>query len=179
MASAASSLLTPELQERVRALKPTNEYVLGWTAMFFASRFIFRKFSADFANRFVSIVHAIVAFVLSCRAVNWADPFGGVGGPNTPEQVWRPPRPRPLRTPSAPGAGPTRWPPRGAPGAGPPPGGRYCTQRPASYLAHARRLLQPASWRGFSAACGAVCPLSPAILRSPALRAARRLCRGR
>ena len=76
------------MEMRVKALKPTNEYVLAWSALFFACRFVFfRGRSADFANRVVSIVHALLAIVLSARSVNWKDPLGNVGGPNSPEQA--------------------------------------------------------------------------------------------
>ena len=84
----ASTGVPPWLQRSVQALKPTNEYIAAWTALFFVSRFVlFRRFSADFANRVVSIIHALLAIVLSWGAVNWSDPLGNVGGPNSPEQV--------------------------------------------------------------------------------------------
>ena len=76
------------VQEYVTSLKPANEYILLWSALFFVCRFVlFRGKSADFANRIVSLIHALVAIVLSCRAVNWNDPLGNVGGPNSPEQA--------------------------------------------------------------------------------------------
>ena len=86
MSAAAGEV--PSIQERVKALAPCNSYVAAWSALFFFCRFVlFRRYSADFANRCVSIVHALVAIALSAAAVNWADPMGNVGGPNTPEQA--------------------------------------------------------------------------------------------
>lgn len=80
--------LSPELVKFVDALKPTNEYVVAWSLLFMVSRFVlFRKLSADFSNRVVSIIHALVAIVLSYKALDMKDPFGNIGGANTGAQA--------------------------------------------------------------------------------------------
>lgn len=88
----ASDGLPPALVKFVEAIKPTNEYIVAWTLLFMVSRFVlFRKTSADFANRVVSIVHALLAIVLSYLALDVKDPFKNIGGPNSPAQA-RPPK---------------------------------------------------------------------------------------
>ena len=49
---------------------------------------LFRKYTADFSNRVVSIVHAFAAIYYSAVTFSsWGDMFDGIGGPNTEPQA--------------------------------------------------------------------------------------------
>lgn len=87
-AMSAAGGIPPSLVKLAEAIKPTNEYMMAWSALYMLTRFVvFRKCSADFANRIVSILHALVAIVLSYLAIDQKDPFGNIGGANTAAQV--------------------------------------------------------------------------------------------
>ena len=63
--------------------------VVMWTFCFVLARFVlFRGRSADFANRVVSILHALLALLLSVKALDWSRPLATVGQPNTAAQAW-------------------------------------------------------------------------------------------
>lgn len=66
-------------------------YSLAWAGVFGLFRLTLWSRSHDLCNRMVSVVHAVVSIVLCSRALDLSDPFKGLGGPNTPEQVQRPP----------------------------------------------------------------------------------------
>lgn len=55
----------------------------SWTGAFFCARLWCRGRSGDFANRVVSIVHALVAVALAVPALDWGAPLASVGQPNS------------------------------------------------------------------------------------------------
>jgi len=60
----------------------------AWTAAFVLARFVvFPKRSADFGNRVVSILHALLAMLLAVPALDWTHPLLTVGAENTAAQV--------------------------------------------------------------------------------------------
>lgn len=72
----------------VAAVKPTNPFVVAWTFLYLVVKgVVFNKYSADFANRVVSIIHALLAIFLCYKALDMRDPFGGIGAPNTEAQA--------------------------------------------------------------------------------------------
>ncbi len=63
-------------------------FTLGWTVLYLSVRHtVLAKRTADFANRSVSIVHAVVAFVLCLRVLDLSSLRQDIGSTTTPEQV--------------------------------------------------------------------------------------------
>jgi|TARA_B100001142_G_scaffold309062_1_gene341193 hypothetical protein len=72
------------------AASSLTQWTLGWGLMFLLFRVgVFRKYSADFSNRVVSIIHAIVAVYYAYLTFTngWAGMFDDIGGANTPAQA--------------------------------------------------------------------------------------------
>ena len=79
------------LLTRVKYASEMTGWTVGWFLLFAVIRLgFFRKYSADFSNRVVSIIHAVVAIYYSylCFENGFAGMFNNVGGPNTePQQL--------------------------------------------------------------------------------------------
>ena len=68
-----------------------QKWFLMWSATFlFLRNVLFRSKTADFSNRFVSIVHALIAIYLSYESFESIDSsmFDKVGTKNTPAQTY-------------------------------------------------------------------------------------------
>lgn len=73
--------------------EPLAPFIAAWTSLYLLARFVlFRQRSADFANRVVSVVHALAAILLAVPALDWSAPLGRVGLANTAAQARAPPR---------------------------------------------------------------------------------------
>jgi hypothetical protein len=90
----ATSVPAPEavmaLLTRVKYAQEMTKWTVGWFLLFLVIRFAcFRKYSADFANRVVSIIHAVVAIYYSymCFENGFAGMFNDIGGANTEPQA--------------------------------------------------------------------------------------------
>jgi hypothetical protein len=69
-------------------VEPLSPFIAAWTLLYLLARFVlFRQRSADFANRVVSVVHALAAILLAVPALDWSSPLGRVGQANTAAQV--------------------------------------------------------------------------------------------
>lgn len=78
------------LLTRVKYAQEMTKWTVGWFLLFLAIRFgVFRRYSADFANRVVSIIHAVVAIYYSyaCFENGFAGMFANIGGANTEPQA--------------------------------------------------------------------------------------------
>ena len=78
------------LLTRVKYAQEMTKWTFGWFLLFLAIRFgVFRRYSADFANRVVSIIHAVVAIYYSyaCFENGFAGMFANIGGANTEPQA--------------------------------------------------------------------------------------------
>ena len=55
-----------------------------WLALYLVLRLVvFRRYSSDFSNRWISILHGIVAAVYSAALVDWSAPFAAIGREST------------------------------------------------------------------------------------------------
>lgn len=75
---------------RVKYANEMTKWTVGWALMFVVFRLVvFRKHTADFSNRVVSIVHAVVAIYYSYVTFTsgFAGMFDNIGGPNTDAQA--------------------------------------------------------------------------------------------
>jgi TLC domain len=59
----------------------------GWTTLFGLARLVCRRYSRDFANRLVSLVHCAVGISAPFFVLDFANLRTNVGTPNTPEQL--------------------------------------------------------------------------------------------
>mmetsp|Transcript_25904 Transcript_25904/g.63761 ORF Transcript_25904/g.63761 Transcript_25904/m.63761 type:complete len:254 (+) Transcript_25904:82-843(+) len=78
-----------DMLTRIKYAVPMTRWTCYWAVMFIVFRMVvFRKYTADFSNRVVSIVHAFVAIYYSYVTFSsWGDMFDGIGGPNTEPQA--------------------------------------------------------------------------------------------
>ena len=77
------------LLTRVKYAQEMTKWTFGWFLLFLAIRFgVFRR-RRDFANRVVSIIHAVVAIYYSyaCFENGFAGMFANIGGANTEPQA--------------------------------------------------------------------------------------------
>ena len=75
---------------RVKYAKPMTQWTVCWFVLFVACRAVFfRKYTADFSNRVVSIVHAVAAIYYSYVTFSngWGGMFDNIGGGNTEPQT--------------------------------------------------------------------------------------------
>lgn len=75
---------------RMEYAKPMTRWMCSWALMFVVFKVVFfRKYSADFSNRVVSIVHAVAAIYYSyvTFTAGWGGMFDNIGGPNTEAQT--------------------------------------------------------------------------------------------
>ena len=79
------SAVSPERQ--LRGLLELSLQGTGWALLYLLIRFVLLpQRTPDFANRSVSVVHALVAASFAYLSLQ-ADIFAGLGGPSTPAQV--------------------------------------------------------------------------------------------
>lgn len=74
----------------VKYANEMSQWTVFWGLMFVVCRFaLFKKYSADFSNRVVSIVHAVVAIYYSYVTFEngWDGMFDNIGGANTEAQT--------------------------------------------------------------------------------------------
>jgi hypothetical protein len=79
-----------DMLTRLKYAGPLSAWTCSWAAMFVVCRMIFfRKYSADFSNRVVSIVHAVAAIYYSAVTFTrgWSGMFDNIGGANTEPQT--------------------------------------------------------------------------------------------
>lgn len=75
---------------RVKYAVPMTQWTCSWAVMFVVCRAVFfRKYTADFSNRVVSIVHAVTAIYYSYVTFtsSWGGMFDNIGGANTEPQT--------------------------------------------------------------------------------------------
>lgn len=75
---------------RVKYAVPMTQWTCCWAALFVVCRVaLFRKYTADFSNRVVSIVHAVAAIYYSYVTFSsgWGGMFDNIGGANTEPQT--------------------------------------------------------------------------------------------
>ena len=78
------TMITLDQFKRAAHYDDMVRWFFGWTALFFVCRHVlFRSKTADFSNRFVSIVHALVAIYLSYQSIDFSRMFDRVGEKNT------------------------------------------------------------------------------------------------
>ena len=74
----------------VKYASEMSQWTVLWGLMWFVCKFaLFRKYGADFSNRVVSIVHAVVAMYYSYLTFEngWSGMYDNIGGPNTEAQT--------------------------------------------------------------------------------------------
>mmetsp|Transcript_71642 Transcript_71642/g.226346 ORF Transcript_71642/g.226346 Transcript_71642/m.226346 type:complete len:238 (+) Transcript_71642:105-818(+) len=72
------------MEQRMEAMYLIGPSAAVWSVMYLIARYVLlSKWSSDYSNRAVSIVHAVLMIFLATAASDWSDPIGEVGGSST------------------------------------------------------------------------------------------------